>query len=410
MSYELRKYADLKLAISDKSYAEERGFIVKHYGPYHIIKYNRNNLNKDTEKTVGRFRSVLVNDEGRVVSYAPPKSISMNVDELEKRYDVKECFIEEICEGTMINLYWDQIADDWEILTRSNIRARCKFNQDHDTTFRYMFLDTMNEMGLEFEDFDKHFSYSFILQHPDNKIVCPITEKKAILTNIYLTNGDDKSNENEPVVVSRHSFTNQLHLYVKSPTVEKIIKPKIYDVSDNNGNNSWDYFRNLNNMLESYDFTGYMINCDNERFKFRNPEYEKIRFLKGNSTKIQYTYYRLRKEGKVKEYLTYFPELKDTFTILRSHLHSYTRNLFKSYMMCYMRKERPVKEFPYQYKTHMYHIHQKYLNEYKSMGDYINMSKVIEYVNELEPARLMHIVNYQNKQKNIKVEENMIEN
>ena len=43
MSYELRKYADLKLAISDKSYAEERGFIVKHYGPYHIIKYNRNN-------------------------------------------------------------------------------------------------------------------------------------------------------------------------------------------------------------------------------------------------------------------------------------------------------------------------------------------------------------------------------
>ena len=58
----------------------------------------------------------------------------------------------------------------------------------------------------------------------------------------------------------------------------------------------------------------------------------------------------------------------------------------------------------------MYHIHQKYLNEYKSMGDYINMSKVIEYVNELEPARLMHIVNYQNKQKNIKVEENMIEN
>ena len=68
---------------------------------------------------------------------------------------------------------------------------------------------------------------------------------------------------------------------------------------------------------------------------------------------------------------------------------------------CYIRKEKPVKEFPYQYKTHMYHLHQKYLTEYKTMGDYINLRKGIEYVNELEPARLMHIVNYQTKQQKI---------
>ena len=194
---------------------------------------------------------------------------------------------------------------------------------------------------------------------------------------------------------------DQLHLYVKSPSLEKIVIPRVYDLSDSDGENTWQYFKNLNDTIQSYDFTGYMINCGNERVKFRNPEYEKIKFLKGNYTKIQYTYYRLRKEGKVKEYLRYFPELKETFGVLRKYLHAYTRNLFKSYIKCYIRKEKPVQEFPYQYKTHMYHLHQKYLTEYKTMGDYINLPKVIEYVNELEPARLMHIVNYQTKQKTL---------
>ena len=401
MAYNLREYVDIKKAISDEKYSSEKGLLVKHYGPYHILKYNRNDLNRDTEKTIGRFRSVLVDDDGKICCYAPPKSITVEKEDLEKWNDIKECTIEEICEGSMINMFWDKYGNDWEIMTRSNIGARCKFNQDNDITFRFMFLDTLNKMGIEFEHFDKHFCYSFILQHPENKMVCPISEKKVILTNIFLVNGESGDVNNEPLMVTRKSFLDQLHLYVKSPTLEKIIRPRVYDLSDTDGENTWEYFKNLNDTIQSYDFTGYMINSGNERVKFRNPEYEKIKFLKGNSTKIQYTYYRLRREGKVKEYLRYFPELKETFGILRKYLHAYTRNLFKSYIKCYIRKEKHVKEFPYQYKTHMYHLHQKYLTEYKTMGDYINLQKVIEYINELEPARLMHIVNYQTKQQKI---------
>ena len=401
MAYNLREYVDIKKAISDEKYSSEKGLLVKHYGPYHILKYDRNCLNKDTEKTIGRFRSVLVDDDGKICCYAPPKSITVEKEDLENWKDIKDCTIEEICEGSMINMFWDKYANDWEIMTRSNIGARCKFNQDNDITFRFMFLDTLNAMGIEFENFDKHFCYSFILQHPENKMVCPINEKKVILTNIFLVNGESNDVNNEPLMVTRKSFLDQLHLYVKSPSLEKIVIPRVYDLSDSDGENTWQYFKNLNDTIQSYDFTGYMINCGNERVKFRNPEYEKIKFLKGNSTKIQYTYYRLRKEGKVKEYLRYFPELKETFGVLRKYLHAYTRNLFKSYIKCYIRKEKPVKEFPYQYKTHMYHLHQKYLTEYKTMGDYINLPKVIEYVNELEPARLMHIVNYQTKQKTL---------
>ena len=41
----------------------------------------------------------------------------------------------------------------------------------------------------------------------------------------------------------------------------------------------------------------------------------------------------------------------------------------------------------------MYHLHEIYKNELKNDGGYINMSEVIKYVNNLEPPRLMHVIN-----------------
>ena len=67
---------------------------------------------------------------------------------MENWNDIKDCIVAEICEGSMINMFWDKYANDWEIMTRSNIGARCKFNQDNDITFRFMFLDTLNAMGI----------------------------------------------------------------------------------------------------------------------------------------------------------------------------------------------------------------------------------------------------------------------
>ena len=42
----------------------------------------------------------------------------------------------------------------------------------------------------------------------------------------------------------------------------------------------------------------------------------------------------------------------------------------------------------------MYYLHQLYLENYKDNDEYINLQKVIEYVNNLETPRLLYIVNY----------------
>ena len=81
----------------------------------------------------------------------------------------------------MVNVFWDKTADEWNINTKSCIGARCSWNSDK--TFRFLFLDAMNEQQMEFEHLNKEYCYSFVLQHPENKMLFHL-QKKLILTNV----------------------------------------------------------------------------------------------------------------------------------------------------------------------------------------------------------------------------------
>ena len=97
------------------------------------------------------------------------------------------------------------------------------------------------------------------------------------------------------------------------------------------------------------------------RSKFRNPNYEMVRNLRGNQPKKQYTYLVLRQQGRVSEYLKYYSEDKKDFALFREQIHVFTHHLHKNYLSCYVRKEHPLKYFPYEYRTHVYNLHQEYL-------------------------------------------------
>ena len=140
-----------------------------------------------------------------------------------------------------------------------------------------------------------------------------------------------------------------------------------------------------------------------ERTKIRNPSYEYVKKLKGNNPKIQFQYYALRAKNKVREYLKYYPEKKREFSKLRAQLHQWTQQLYKNYISCYIKKETPLKNFPYEFKTHMFKLHEIYKENLKPKKSYVSKSVVVDYVNNLEPPRLMHVINY-------KLRKNIVEN
>jgi len=123
-----------------------------------------------------------------------------------------------------------------------------------------------------------------------------------------------------------------------------------------------------------------------------------VRRLRGNKPKLQFRYLALRQQEKVRDYLKYYPEASQEFSAFREQVHGFTRQLHTNYVECYIRKEKPLTEFPYQFRTHMFNLHALYIEELRPAKKIITRSAVVEYVNELPPAKLMFSLNYSMRQ------------
>ena len=139
-------YAPLNV-IDTENFSQNIDFTVRNVGNYNVIKYKKEKLNNNNVKTLGQLRSVIT-DGTNILCMAPPKSVYF--DKFVNENNIEDCYFEEFIEGTMINVFWDHTIGDWNISTKSNIGAKCKYNVTSNKTFRYMFLDAMNHCGLEF--------------------------------------------------------------------------------------------------------------------------------------------------------------------------------------------------------------------------------------------------------------------
>ena len=367
---DLSTYFDFS-KISDEEYCKSKHLKVRRVGDLSIMKYDKEYLteNMDLVDSLGMFRSVIVdNESNKVVSFAPPKSYKY--DDLK---DNEHLVCTEYVEGTMINVFWNKYTDGWELATRSNIGGKCKYNLDSSKTFRYMFLDAMNYIGLEFADLNKNYSYSFVLQHPENRIVIPIQSPDLILISMYSFDG------------YKVTINNYFGESLLSDKIKNLMLKAMGSVSEDNGYLSCDY------KTVGYVYT---VNGGFKRTKIRNREYEFVRRLKGNSPKLQFQYYNLLRQRKIQTYLNYYPEHKDKFLRYRDDLYEYTATLYQNYIRCYIQKEKPLKEFDYKYRSHMFKIHEIYISHLKPRGKYVNKSIVIDYLNKLHPAQLMYSINY----------------
>ena len=138
-----------------------------------------------------------------------------------------------------------------------------------------------------------------------------------------------------------------------------------------------------------------MLKSNGVRSKIRNPNYENVRQLRGNQPKLQYRYLMLRSNQKVTEYLKYYPEHSKLFSKYRTMIHNFTKQLHDNYISCYVKKQSPLNTYSSEYRTNMFKLHEKYINELMPLGNVVTRSVVIDYVNHMPLQILMHAVNYQ---------------
>jgi hypothetical protein len=377
-------------------YYSVQQYFTKSNQKYSVIKYIKDFLCIDLIPTYGVCRSIIVNSQNKVVSFAPPKSIPS--DRFIQSYNISNDIVaEEFVEGTMINVFWDPtigLNGGWEIATRNTPGATSSFfkGSGSNKTFREMFLEAAEQNNLLFNMLNPVYCYSFVLQHPENRIVVPFKNPQLYLVAMYLIEYIDNSifvNSFEPRSLLKEIFE------VSNVTVQF---PEIYTCTSYP-----DLIEKYASMNTSYNIVGVVLHnrVTGERAKIRNPVYEQVRNLRGNQPKLQYQYLSLRKEGKVSDFLKFYPENKKHFSEFRDQVHLFTNTLFDNYKACYIKKEKPLKEFSEQYRTHMFHIHQIFLTDLRPENKFITSTIVQKYVNELHTTLLMYCLNYQMRKRNV---------
>lgn len=361
-----------------------KNIIIKPSGNLFLVKYSKKNDLITNE--VGNIRSIVSSDPSlsedfTIYSMSPIKS--MKYTEFIEKYpeiDNNQVIVEEFIEGTMVNVFW---ADQkWNISTKSNIGAKNKFFGN--ITFDVLFQEACILSKLNIELLDKRISYSFVLQHPKNRIVTEFYIPLLWLIEAYHITKTSLYSLNTQSIIKTHEAFRGSYVHIPKKFYHFMNYQQVYQ-----------YFTD---KTIPYQVMGCVIRntMTNERTKIRNPNYEYVRQLRGNQPKLQYRYYELMQEGKIQTFLDYYPEYKSDFFSFEREMKHFINTLFDQYKQCYIRKEKRLQEFPTQYKKHMFNIHDKYKTLFKPYGKYITYDYVYHYFIELHPSIIMSCINYEN--------------
>ena len=250
------------------------------------------------------LRSCVYNADGRLLSISPPTSyprgnrIPMLINGAER--------FEEFVDGTMINLFWNE---EWIIATKSCIGGANFFNltrSGETMTFKEMFDDVLSDSSQAFynelerirnSNPDHSLCLSFVLQHPQNRIISPIMSKKLCLVGCYHI----------------HSSTSTIHCMnaealssIANSLPECVTRPVIYSHEESAQMLCKMYKNHL-----SYEVKGLIKYLPGGfyREKAINPNYKAVERLKGNCSNVGVLKKNVEKKKRLSEFLSKFPEL-----------------------------------------------------------------------------------------------------
>ena len=344
---------------------------IKHVGSskiaYKILNYDKSWIYSD-DRDLAKYRSVIVGEKGstpetshfqsQLLCFSPPKSVNFEqfIEEYPDLdgYVPENIYINEIVEGTMINLFYDCRTESWQLATKSAVGANYSYydyniledSNDPKTkkrmTFRDMFIDALDEplyVDINKAAFipmlDKTYCYSFVLQHPQNHIVLQMIQPAVYLVALYKI----KNYTNE-IATAQYIPLNEAKKW-SSLKHSKIRFPTEYTDRTN------DYKFIKESFCAGYSYPylpGFMFTdqTTGDRMTMRNDRYEYIKELRGNYSHVQYLYLNLLRTGRITEFLSWFPIYKNIFYKNYELYKTFVASVHNAYMDIYVHKHKNI--------------------------------------------------------------------
>lgn len=276
-------------------------------------------------------------------------------------YDFKEATVEEMLDGTLIKLYY--YDNQWNVATNRCIDAH-QSRWGYKKNFYDLFSDASH--NLDYTELKTDCTYSFVLCHPENRIV--VRYNKPTLYLVAVRN-------NETGEFIEHNLTG-------------ITTPKRVT----NFNSVEDLY---SNTLKLPVYTpGYVIKFKLEQNNFcitkmKGKNYQRIHDLKGNERDLRLRYIQLRNNpNELNEFSKFFREvnfMKDDLEQLAKHIHLHYKTIH-------------IDKLPFKTNEYFVEILKELHSHFIMTGEKIYLNVVNNFLEKMENDKLYHMYVVDKKQ------------
>lgn len=338
--------------------------------PLVVIHYDRTASDMSVA-WIREFRSVVWNMRtNRPVCIAPMRGAEFGaaVDA-----GLTDFTAEDFVDGVMINMFFDGTI--WRLATRTQLDAGGSFYGTR--SFAELFMEAFTHSGLQFDDFHKDKCYSFVLQHPEERVVVAPAYgiPKIVLVDTFVLAEDGSFK-----VLGSGSETNtNAGARIKCPerhglrTLEEV-KERVV---------AW-------GKRFGAGWQGLVLKtADGQRFKLRSNEYDEARALRGNQAKLQFLWLERWSEGRLTAYLRLFPEEMHRAEAIVGQFKTCTQEFHALFLKVYKNRELPLGQAPQKFR--------KLLWEARQAGTSSYFAHLRDFMNGQDTARKLWLVNYEQR-------------
>ena len=339
--------------------------------PFALVRYvkGKSDLSKPH---VRAFRSVVWDTlENRPVSVTPFKSEDGESLPTTEGDSTEGYTVERFVDGVMIGGFWDRYNNQWRIHTRSALDANTRYYSQN-TTFQKMFFEAWNG---NWDILDKSCSYTWVLQHPGNRIVVPVTKPTVSLVHKV------KINEDSTTTYDKDS-SNFLRVLSPTPTWTDV-RARLAD---------W-------NTQFKHAAQGLVVrDAEGKRWKVRTAEYNRVRQLRGNTARRDYLWLTMWRSGELRNYLALFPEERGPSNSLIEQWKQITSEVFHFYTDVFKARTLAKTQIPPKYRPFVYGIHSLFMESLKPAGKTVVWKTALEFMNKRDVAQMLFVLNWDFKQ------------
>lgn len=336
--------------------------------PYALIRYVKGQSNLSLPH-VRAFRSVVWDTVAhRPVSVTPPKSTD---GESVPDGDIKEYHLTQFLDGVLIGLFFDPHTNDWEYHTRSTLGANCRYYSTD--SFRELFFDAANYTGLDRNALRRDRSYSFVLMHPENRIVCPVAAPAAFLVQSVQIGADGSLTD----CTATEAFPQPMTV----PNVGSwsTLRERVAELNHR--------FRHTVQGVVITDATG-------NRWKLRTSEYNRVRNMRGNNARMDYMHLSYWRAGTLPDYLRIYPEETAVANAAVDAWKTVTNEIFRIYTNVFKARTMPKADIPAKYRPFIYGLHTKFMEELKPAGKTLDWNTTLAYMNTRDVPQMLYVLNW----------------